>query len=809
VKIKAITIKGFRGIKDLFNLVLDSKSILLFGDNGSGKSSITDAIEWFYYDKVEHLKSEEIGQYGIPALRNIHISNTEESYVKIEYFDSNFNNSKKLLINKKGKLEEKFLNDSEDFNKYLKASEKERLILRYSDLTKFILSTKSDRLKYFSEIIGFEDITRTKETFKKGISYINQAINQKHYENEISQRESQVMEKLNERITSEDKFIEKINELTQPLGYEKIERFDEISTILDKFKQTDDSTVIRKRAYYKDIINKTNDLKNRFQNIIENYEKYYRKFNDLISKEEDLKQIILGKLWQEGLNILVEIRSFKEDKCPLCFQQKNQEELISEIKQRLYEIESLQSRKKELEDKKEYIQEIISNVRSIIISIKSYEYFKEDGNLPIRNFVDHVENYIKQINIELSKDIIKDNELKNTEELILKEDVWSEFTCFCNSQYEKFGKEIKGKQILEIQDKILPSYNTFKEILALKKEKEILSKLKVSLENIYNEFINEQKKELEAFINSFSQKINEYYSFLHPGEKVNNITIKTIEENEELKGLTIEYEFYNIRVAPPHRYLSESHVNSLGIILFLCSVEAFNKVNKFFILDDIISSFDTDHRMRLSNLLIDKFNDYQIVLLTHERNWFDLTKNIVKGKSNWSINTVKWTEGKGTCLNEKPSDLKILIQYKIDNSEIDGLPNDIGIYLESILKEICEKLEVFVKYLSNDKNESRTAYELLSRLQSKINEQPDITKHIINTSIDRIKSSNFIRNKGSHDNTFKPTIGDCKAFWDDIGKFESLFFCEECGQYISTNFYDHNNKKIKCKCGNKNYDWKE
>jgi len=807
VKIKAMTIKGFRGVKDQFHLVLDSKSTLLFGDNGSGKSSITDAIEWFYYDKVEHLSSEEIGRSGIPALRNIHVSDTEESYVKIEYTESQFNNSKKLLINKKRKLEEKFSNNSEDFNKYLKASEKERLILRYSDLTRFVLSTKSDRLKYFSEIIGFEDVTKTKETFRKGIRYINQKLKSKNYENEISQRERQVMEKLDERITSKDRFIEKIYELIQPLGYDKINTFDEISKLLNELKQTDDSTAIEKRAYYKDVINKTNDLKNRFQNIIENYKEYYRKFNDLISKEEDLKQIILGKLWKEGLDIL-ERGVFKENKCPLCFQQKSQEELISEIKKRLFEIESLQSRKKELEDKQGNFQEIIGNVRSIIMAIKSNKYFKEE-NLLIKNLVDYVEKHIEQINTELSKDITKDKELKCPDEFILKEEIFNELINFCNTQYGNLEKEIKGKQILEVQDKILSSYNAFKEILDLKKEKEILSKLKASLENLYNAFINKQKEELELFMNYFSQKINEYYSFLHPGEKVNNIKIKTIEEDEELKGLTIEYEFYDALISPPHKYLSESHVNSLGIVLFLCSVEAFNKVNKFFILDDVISSFDTDHRMRLSNLLIDKFNDYQVILLTHERNWFELTKNMVKGRSNWSVNIVKWTEEKGTYLDKKPSDLKILIQYKIDNREIDGLPNSIGIFLESILKKICEKLEVFVRYLPNEKNELRMTDELLSCLQSKINRQPDNTKDIINPVIGRIKSSNFIRNRGSHDSSFKPNSGDCKAFWKDIEIFDGLFLCEKCNEYVSKEFYDNVNKKIRCKCGNRIYDWKD
>ena len=72
MKLKSLEISGFRGIRKDISIDLDSsKSILIYGDNGSGKSSIADAFEWFYYDKIEHLSSEEIGTKGIPALRNI------------------------------------------------------------------------------------------------------------------------------------------------------------------------------------------------------------------------------------------------------------------------------------------------------------------------------------------------------------------------------------------------------------------------------------------------------------------------------------------------------------------------------------------------------------------------------------------------------------------------------------------------------------------------------------------------------------------------------------------------------------------
>jgi len=84
MKIKSLDIKGFRGIKRELPLELNSKSLLLFGDNGSGKSSITDAIEWFYRDSIEHLSSDEIDRKGgLTALRNTFIGDTEKSSVEL------------------------------------------------------------------------------------------------------------------------------------------------------------------------------------------------------------------------------------------------------------------------------------------------------------------------------------------------------------------------------------------------------------------------------------------------------------------------------------------------------------------------------------------------------------------------------------------------------------------------------------------------------------------------------------------------------------------------------------------------------
>ena len=93
LKIKSIEISGIRGIKAPVLLNLNKKSILIFGENGSGKSSLTDAIEWYYLDGIKHLVSEETASTkGRGSLRNLFIPDNESAFVGIQYYDSLYAN---------------------------------------------------------------------------------------------------------------------------------------------------------------------------------------------------------------------------------------------------------------------------------------------------------------------------------------------------------------------------------------------------------------------------------------------------------------------------------------------------------------------------------------------------------------------------------------------------------------------------------------------------------------------------------------------------------------------------------------------
>jgi wobble nucleotide-excising tRNase len=60
---------------------------------------------------------------------------------------------------------------------------------------------------------------------------------------------------------------------------------------------------------------------------------------------------------------------------------------------------------------------------------------------------------------------------------------------------------------------------------------------------------------------------------------------------------------------PSQKYFSEAHLNCFGIAFFLASVSVFNKENEFIGLNDVISSFDTNHGNRFTNLLLTNFGN--------------------------------------------------------------------------------------------------------------------------------------------------------------------------------------------------------
>ena len=804
-KIKSISIAGIRGIKDTILLPLNEKSILLYGDNGTGKSSISDAIEWFYTDKVSHLSGNEIDLKD--ALRNSYQKDTDTASITISYNRSIVDNSKKLFT-KRAKLVSELSNSSAELQNYYSDSLSENLLLRYQFLRDFIDQTKGEKLTFLSNIIGYSEVTKTKDVLRKSFNGIKTEIKNQNFETQINNEKQTLIEKIGAAVSQENNLFEKINEIIEPLKTGIIvNSIEDVDKVLDHIKKPANAKQMTELQFLENTNKALSTLKKEVKFLDEEYVKYYEEFNRIAEDVQSIMQTFLAELLQTGEKVISN-KYHKEDSCPLCLKEQSLEQLKVEIQNRLQDIEKSSKKKEKFDLAKKSLFEIITERLKRLEFVTNNPLLNEEENADIKKAIDDLNTKLLEYQKAAKEKVTSGNKLSSNNTLILTD---NDFTIqeHISKRIETIQTAIKSDKSTELYANISSAKDAFLRIKRFEKEKQKLEHQKDSLEIIYNEFIKRQKEGLERFINTFSSHINEFYQYMNPAEQFHEIRIVTIGEDDELNGITIEYKYNDEWVSPPQKYFSESHLNCFGIAFFFASVIAFNKENKFIILDDVISSFDTTHRKKFADLLFEKFEDYQFILLTHEAEWFSYVQQLAKRRG-WTIGEVKWTEDKGTHLEDKPNDLKDFIERELANSSVQTLGNPIRKYLEAKLKDICLNFDVKVSYKTNLENEKRMPDELLSELKSRINKKGKQDLKAKLPIIERVSNSSILGNLLSHDNPFNPKIGDLKAFWNDVKELEKVFYCQETSckkPAVSIKNYDTVARKIRCGCDAKKYDW--
>lgn len=801
-KIKSIQISGLRGVREPLILDLNKKSILVYGDNGTGKSSLTDSFEWFFYDRILHLSNEEIGRRkGRDALRNIFIPDTEDGFIELTFDDSKLD-AKKSIDNS---LRTSSSNVSIDFTKFIASTNSERLILRYRDLVHFIIAGKTDKLTELQNIIGFSDVANIRSLFKKSAGRIARNIKASNYDNQKNIQQRTILENLGQNAFSDEQLFAGANQLIKSLKLDiEIKIRKDINTVLKKIESKEDTELLKQINFYTKVWETLSEIEGNIENINISHKTFFDSFNSLKKDPEKVKNLQLLSLLKEGKSVLSK-DVVEDDYCPLCLQEKSKIDLLQELNIRIDELEILEKEKEKVESNAKDLKALVQSNISSIDGLLKEKLFEVEDYAELKTTVNKIRNslntYLDEIKKEFTVNLLekKDVELDKTEINKL------------NTQLLKTIKDLTESKEANLKfktyTKLYQSSKAYVEYLKIEKEQSVLTNQQITFELLYEDFIKRQENALNIFLTMFSSDINDYYTTMNPNEKVDDIKLVPLKKDDELVGITIEYNFFDETRTPPIAYLSESHINCLGLSFFLASVKAFNKQSKFFVLDDVISSFDRSHRYRFAQLLAGKFSDYQVILLTHEKEFFELVSSEVKSKG-WILKNFKWTKEKGTGIERGIADIKDRIKKKLEDKNTDGLGNDIRVYTEKVMKRVAYELEAKVAYRNNDVNEKRMASELLDAVQSKLSKASNELK--TKADIPKIKGMPmFIGNTTSHDNDFQESIEDLEAIWDDVKNLILNFYCSDCDKFVSVKYYDNVEKKIRCSCATLKYDWKD
>ena len=170
------------------------------------------------------------------------------------------------------------------------------------------------------------------------------------------------------------------------------------------------------------------------------------------------------------------------------------------------------------------------------------------------------------------------------------------------------------------------------------------------------------------------------------------------------QSLTPDLSFHGHRLDRPQLFLNEARLSALGLAIYLagrltCTPTTTPGALKLLVLDDVLIGLDQANRIPVLDVLQQHFFEWQIVLLTHDRAFYEIGKQ--------RLDSGKWIRQEiyaGRVGNfEKPLlvddelDLYRALAF-LDKGEIKAAAVHVRSAFERVLKDACCDLHVPVKY---------------------------------------------------------------------------------------------------------------
>lgn len=220
-------------------------------------------------------------------------------------------------------------------------------------------------------------------------------------------------------------------------------------------------------------------------------------------------------------------------------------------------------------------------------------------------------------------------------------------------------------------------------------------------------FSKARESAIQKVFEAIAETVLDYYRRLHDFDDDSERSECTALELKPTSraaagGLRLAIQFLGLADSKdPRAFLSEGHLDSLGLCLFLATVRIFNPPGSLLVLDDVLTSIDREHRRRVGELLFQKFADYQIVLTTHDEHWHALLSSSARARGiqgKWAFVKVEgWCVDSGPSLSEVDSSWEF-VDAHLTEADYRELGGPFRLILEDFLKRTASKLELKVKF---------------------------------------------------------------------------------------------------------------
>ncbi len=310
---------------------------------------------------------------------------------------------------------------------------------------------------------------------------------------------------------------------------------------------------------------------------------------------------------------------------------------------------------------------------------------------------------------------------------------------------------------------------------------------------------------IDGILKSVSNRVDTLYADIHPNEKVGGI--KFFLDPEKKASLSVHGSFETETDIPPQAFYSESHLDTLGICIFLALAERYSADETIILLDDVLTSADQGHMDRFLDMVDDEFAaNRQVILTTHYRPLRErYTYSHGSSIKVQMIDLLAWTRARGVRHAKAKLEIdelrKLLAAEPLDRQTV---TSKAGVLLEAVLDKLTLLYECRVRRKPSG---DYTLGDLLGAVDGKLRQAlqsdagPSHPMIGLADVLNKLSSMAWIRNRvGAHFNKKGFDVSDkqIKEFGEATLELLDALACPKCGE-LPRNKHDGSRWHCGCK----------
>jgi len=784
-QISRLSVRSFRGATQPATIEFEKGKplVIIFGENGCGKSSLVDAIDFVANRSFGSLNHRSVDGHKHPFLAAFG-QESEDIEITLHTRDGGTWNA--TLDGRAAAVE--------------RTSDEGELpivrVLRRAEILDIVEATPSERYKALGPFIDVISYQKSEESLREAVRRSESSYNQ------AVARQEQAIKSLEGLWETEGSPQENAFAWAKLKSREAIDDLQDRETTLKNLQKAAESLETSTIAY-----GKAGAAVFEADRLLDDVRE---ELKDL-PKLEGVDAVQLVSMLREA-SPLVSAEP-ESEKCPLCLQPKPGKELRASIEERLEKLDDFVQLGERLE-KAERRRDVRQDAREtswgkLAAGVHEYADMAEAAEKELPSEAKTLHQELKALLDENTPEAER-KAVRTSRRLALA----------CAPLDEKLGSitaDLAKHNGIRVQ---------YENLISAKKDAQHQETLCERLKEAHQIVEKTRKDYVNGVLNSIGGACKSYYDQIHPDEPLGSPRL-AMHENRP-KSVELAGFFGTQDDIPPQGYYSESHLDTLGFCVWLAIAGRSEPKDTVLVIDDVFTSVDSQHISRIVGLISDIAEEFaQVIVATHYRNWRDryrlshapgLNAQLLE-LSNWSLE--RGISSSSTVLAVEELDARIATEPL----ERQAVASQAGILLEALFDYLT--LLYQRKLPRNHKNEW-TLGDLLSACQKLFgvltierDEEPELLPEeedaIGDGETEPVKKPasveeaiapfyiemgqlSFLRNQvGCHFNASGGEISndDVVAFGKATSALVKAITCQGCGQIPSRRMGDH----FACTCG--------